>query len=225
MDRIIIRAFLGLIFLAIIMGAILFISAGTVRYWQAWLYLSVFFVCCLAITIYLDKSDTELLKRRLDAGPAGEKQKSQKIIQFIAQFAFIAIYVVSGLDRRMHWSAIPTYVSVAADVGVMIGFYIVFRTFKENTFTAATIEVSEKQKVISTGPYAIIRHPMYSGALLLLLSTPIALNSLWALFTFIPMCIIIIARLRDEEKFLKRNLNGYSAYCDQTKWRLIPGLF
>ena len=167
----------------------------------------------------------ELLKRRLNAGPAGEKQKRQKIIQSIAQFAFIAIYVVSGLDRRFHWSPLPEYITIAGNAGVIAGFYIVFKTFQANTFTAANIQVDEAQTVITTGPYAVVRHPMYSGALLLLLSTPIALNSCWALLTFIPMCAVIIARLLDEERFLKKHLAGYASYCLKVKWRLFPRLY
>jgi protein-S-isoprenylcysteine O-methyltransferase Ste14 len=139
--------------------------------------------------------------------------------------AFIAIYVVSGLDRRFGWSALPHYVFIAGDLGAALGFYIVFKTFKENTFTAANITVDPTQTVVSTGPYAVVRHPMYSGALLLLFGTPIALNSLWALPAFIPMCGIVVARLLDEERFLKQNLAGYGAYCEQVKWRLLPGLY
>jgi protein-S-isoprenylcysteine O-methyltransferase Ste14 len=225
MNKFISKAFIGLSFLMIFLGAVLFISAGSLHYWEGWVYISVFFVCCTAITGYLIKTDMELLKRRLTAGPRGEKQKSQKIIQSIAQLAFVSIYVVSGLDRRFRWSALPEYIVIAGDAGVIIGFYIVFKTFQENTFTAANIQVDEAQTVVATGPYSMVRHPMYSGALLLLLSTPIALDSCWALLTFIPMCAIIIARLLHEERFLKKNLAGYASYCLKVKWRLFPGLF
>jgi protein-S-isoprenylcysteine O-methyltransferase Ste14 len=225
MNKIISKALTGLLLLVIFLGAILFISARTLDYWEGWVYISVFFLCCAAITGYLVKTDMELLKRRLNAGPGGEKEESQKIIQSIAQLAFISIYVVSGLDRRFHWSALPGYIVIAGTAGVIAGFYIVFKTFRENTFTAANIQVDEAQTVIATGLYAVVRHPMYSGALLLLLSTPIALDSGWALLTFIPMCAIIIARLLDEERFLKKNLAGYASYCLKVKWRLFPGLF
>lgn len=225
MNKVISEVFIGLLFLVIFLGAVLFISAGTLHYWEGWVYISVFFLCCAAITVYLVKTDMELLKRRLNAGPGGEKEKSQKIIQSIAQVAFISIYVVSGLDRRFYWSALPEYIVIAGDTGVIAGFCIVFKTFQENTFTAANIQVDEAQTVIATGPYAMVRHPMYSGALLLLLSSPIALNSCWALLAFIPMCAVIIARLLDEERFLKKNLVGYSSYCLKVNWRLFPGLF
>jgi protein-S-isoprenylcysteine O-methyltransferase Ste14 len=225
MNKVISEAFMGLLFLMIFIGAVLFISAGTLRYWEGWVYISVFFVCCSAITVYLVKTDMELLKRRLNAGPGGEKEKSQKLIQSIAQFAFTSIYVASGLDRRFYWSALLEYIVIAGDTGVLAGFYIVFKTFQENTFTAANIQIDEAQTVIATGPYAKVRHPMYSGALLLLLSSPIALNSYWALLAFIPMCAVIIARLLYEEQFLKKNLVGYSSYCLKVNWRLLPGLF
>jgi protein-S-isoprenylcysteine O-methyltransferase Ste14 len=225
MNKTISKAFTGLLFLIIFLGAVLFISAGTLHYREGWVYISVFFLCCAAITGYLVKADMELLKRRLNAGPGGEKEKSQQIIQSIAQFVFIAIYIVSGLDRRFGWSALPEYIFIAGDAGVIVGFYIVFKTFAANTFTAANIQVDEAQTVITTGPYAIVRHPMYSGALLLLLSTPIALNSLWALLTILPMYAVITARLLDEERFLTKNLAGYTAYCIKVKWRLLPGVF
>ena len=225
MNKVISKAFIGLLFLVIFLGAVLFISAGTLHFWEGWVYILVFFLCCVAITGYLVKTDMGLLKRRLNGGPGGEKERSQKIIQFIAQLAFISIYVVSGLDRRFCWSSLPEYMVIASDAGVIVGFYIVFKTFQENTFTAANIQVEEAQTVIATGPYAMVRHPMYSGALLLLLSTPIALNSCWALLAFIPMCAVIIARLLDEERFLKKNLAGYVSYCFKVKWRLFPGLF
>lgn len=225
MNKIISKAFIGLLFLVLFLGATLFISAGTLHYCEGWVYISVFFICCAAITGYLVKADMALLKRRLNAGPRGEKEKSQKIIQSIAQLAFIAIYVVCGLDRRFGWSALPRYVWIAGNAGVVIGFYIVFKTFAANTFTAANIQVDEAQTVITTGPYTVVRHPMYSGALLLLLSTPIALNSLWALLAVLPMFAVIIARLLDEERFLTKNLAGYAAYCLTVKWRLLPGVF
>ena len=225
MNNVISKAYIGLLFLVIFLGAVLFISAGTLNYWEGWVYVLVFSLCCAAITIYLVKTDMGLLKRRLKAGPGGEKEKNQKIIQSIAQVAFISIYVLSGLDRRFYWSALPEYIVIAGDTGVIAGFYIVFKTFQENTFTSANIQVEETQTAIATGPYAIVRHPMYSGALLLLFSSPVALNSCWALLAFIPMCAIIIARLLDEERFLKKNLVGYSSYCLKVSWRLFPGLF
>jgi protein-S-isoprenylcysteine O-methyltransferase Ste14 len=219
------KAFGGLVALALIMALALFLPAGTLYYRRAWIYLAIFISASAAITIYLMKKDVGLLQRRINAGPVGEKQKIQKIIQSIAQVAFLAIFIVSAFDRRFRWSCVPVYAVVVADMLVAAGFCIVFRVFKENTFTSATIDVDAEQKVVSTGPYASVRHPMYSGALLLLLATPVALGSWWGMLTFIPIAAVIVWRLLDEEKFLAANLPGYTEYCAKVRWRLIPGLF
>lgn len=171
------------------------------------------------------KKDPALLERRINAGSTAEKSKNQKIIQFIAQFAFIAIFLVSAFDHRFLWSNVPVYTTIIGDVLVILGFFIVFLVFKENTFTSAVIEVNKKQKVITTGPYSFVRHPMYSGALLMLLATPLALGSWWGLLTFIPMLFVIVLRLLDEEKYLLKNLTGYNEYCKTVHWRLIPKIF
>jgi len=219
------KAFGGLISLVAILGVALFFSAGTLNYWQAWVYIAIFFISAGTITLYLLTKDIALLQRRLTAGPGGEKEKTQKVIQSIAQLAFIAFYVISGFDHRYGWSNVPVLTVIAGDILVVFGFYIVFMVFKENTFTSATIEVDDKQKVISTGPYGIVRHPMYSGALIMLIGTPIALGSWWALIAFIFITVVIVWRLLDEEKFLSANLNGYTEYCSKVRSRLIPGIF
>jgi protein-S-isoprenylcysteine O-methyltransferase Ste14 len=215
----------GFLFLFIILSLSLFLPAGTIYYWQAWVYLFLFFTTTGAITFYLMKKDTALLQRRVSAGPAAEKENIQKIIQFIAQFAFLAIYIVSALDHRAGWSNVTIYAVVAGDILVVTGLFIVFLVFKENTFTSATIEVDKEQKVISTGPYALVRHPMYSGAFLMLLGTPVALGSWWGLLTFIPIATVIVWRLFDEEKYLSKNLNGYTEYSTKVTSRLIPWIF
>jgi protein-S-isoprenylcysteine O-methyltransferase Ste14 len=219
------KAFGGMIFLVFVLGLILFFPAGTLNYWQAWVYIVIFFVSAGAITLYLMKKDTALLERRLTAGPAGEKEKTQKIIQSIAQFAFISFYLLSGFDHRYVWSNVPVLIVITGDILVACGFYIVFMVFKENSYTSATIEVADKQSVISTGPYGIVRHPMYSGALIIMISTPIALGSWWGLIAFILIALVIVWRLIDEEKFLSANLHGYTEYCSKVRFRLIPGVF
>ena len=219
------KAFGGLFFLVIILGLALFLPAWTIHYWQAWVYLAIFFISAGGITFYLMRKDTALLQRRINAGPAGEKEKTQKVIQSIAQFAFLAIFLVSAFDHRSGWSHVSQFVVIAGDVLVATGFFIVFLVFKENTYTSATIEVDAGQKVISTGPYALVRHPMYSGALLMLTGTPIALDSWWGLPALIPIASVITWRLLDEEKFLSKNLPGYAEYCKTVRSRLIPGIF
>lgn len=219
------KAYFGLFWLIVIMGLLFFLPAGTLNYWQAWVYLFIFGISSLLITLFLMKKDVELLKRRVNAGAAAENEKSQKIIQAFAQFIFIGIMLVPGFDHRFVWSQVPVYLVIAGDVFAALGFFIVFFVFKENSFTSAIIEIAENQKVISTGPYKIVRHPMYSGALLLLLFTPLALGSFWAFPFVILMIVIIIYRLLDEEKFLSKNLDGYKSYCQRTPFRLIPWIW
>ncbi|HXM88033.1 MAG TPA: isoprenylcysteine carboxylmethyltransferase family protein [Candidatus Acidoferrales bacterium] len=216
------KATLGLVALVVIMAAVTFLPAWTFDYWQAWILLAVFFACTLAIDIYLLKNDPKLLERRLKAGPGSEHDKSQQIIQAIAAIVFVSIFVLSALDHRFGWSSVPPYVSVIGDVLVASALYFVFLVFKENTFASATIEIGDDQKVIMTGPYAIVRHPMYIGALVMLVGVPLALGSWWGLLAIIPMVLVLIARLLDEEKFLAKNLAGYAEYQGKVKRRLIP---
>jgi protein-S-isoprenylcysteine O-methyltransferase Ste14 len=171
------------------------------------------------------KNDPVLLKRRLSAGPTAEKEKSQKIIMLLASIGFIAALVVPGLDHRFLWSSVPFYTVIAGDALAALCFLITFLVYKENTFTSATIEIAEYQKVISTGPYAIVRHPMYAGGTLLFIGTPLALGSYWGLLGFVAVLPAFIWRLLDEERFLSKNLPGYTEYCTKVRWRLIPGLF
>jgi protein-S-isoprenylcysteine O-methyltransferase Ste14 len=219
------RSIAGLLFLLLVLGVALFAPAGTLGYWQAWLYLAVFGASAGAITLHLWNHDPQLLERRLRAGPTGEQRPIQRLIQSVASVAFLAIYVVAAFDNRFGWSHVPGVVSVVAEVFVAIGFAIVFLVFRENTYTAATIEVASGQSVISTGPYGVVRHPMYAGALLLLAATPIALGSWWGLLLFAPICLVIVWRLLDEERFLTTDLPGYAEYCANVRWRLVPAVW
>jgi protein-S-isoprenylcysteine O-methyltransferase Ste14 len=220
-----VKAWFGVIVLALVMGALLFLTAGTVRYWQAWAFLAVFFGAAIAHTLYLMKHDRALLERRLAGGPTAEKEARQKIIMSFTSLGFIALLVVPALDRRFGWSALPAYSAVGGDVLIAVGYYLIFRVFKENTFTSAIIEVAQDQKLISTGPYAIVRHPMYASALLYLIGIPFALGSPWALVALGATMPFLIWRLFDEERFLSRNLAGYTEYRTRVRWRLIPHVF
>lgn len=216
------KTLLGFIELIAALGILLFSPAWTLDYWQAWLYLFVFAASSALITIYLWKEDPQLLRRRIDAGPGAEKEKSQKLIQLMASFVFIGAMILPSLDHRFSWSAVPLPVVIAGDVLTALGFLIVFLVFKENTFTAATIVMSLDHKVVSTGPYAVVRHPMYSGALVMLFGTPLALGSWWGFLMFVPMLFVIAWRARDEERFLFKNLPGYKEYCRMVRYRLVP---
>jgi protein-S-isoprenylcysteine O-methyltransferase Ste14 len=225
MNSLNLRAFGGLLNLTICLWLSIFIPAWTLKYWQGWVFLAVFMGSSLAITLYLMKADPELLKRRVKAGATAEKEAAQKIIQGIAGLAFIATIVLPAFDHRFGWSKVPLAMSVAGDGSVVAGFFIVFRVFKENSFTSGTIEVGEGQSVVSTGPYAVIRHPMYSGALVLLAGAPIALGSWWGLLMILPMLVVLICRLKDEEKFLVKNLPGYTEYRNRVRFRLVPTIW
>lgn len=216
------KAFLRLARFLIILAVLLFVAAGTLDYWQAWVFLTVFFAPALAITVYLMKHDPKLLERRMNAGPGAEKEKSQKVVLSIAFIGFITAIVLPAVDHRFGWSAVPWSVVLAGDALIALGFLVTFFVFRENTFAAAIIEVDAGQKVVSTGPYAFVRHPMYTGGLIMLLGVPLALGSWWGLLTMIPITAAIVWRLVDEEKFLASNLPGYAEYRNQVKYRLVP---
>lgn len=221
----ILKSATGTLFLFVIMSVSLFLPFGSLKYSLAWLYLGVFFISVSIITIYLFLFDKHLLKSRLAAGPVAETKPIQKLIQSVAGLAFISIFVVSALDYRHKWSNVPLYNSYLSDAFCGLAFVFLFFVFKQNTFLSATIEVQEKQQVISTGLYAIIRHPMYSSALLLLIFTPIALGSYWGTIPVAILTAVIISRAIDEEQELRKNLIGYEAYCNKVKYRLMPFIF
>lgn len=216
------RAWLALAVLAVVMGLLLFVPAGTVHYWQAWAYLLIFTGASILITLYLMRKDPALLERRMSGGPTAEKQPTQKVIMLCTSIGFIALLVVPGFDHRFGWSTVPVGGVVAGDVLVAIGFYLIFLVYRENTFTSATIEIAENHKVISTGPYAIVRHPMYASGSLYLLGTPLALDSYWGFVPIAAMMPFLIWRLYDEERFLASNLPGYSEYQKRVRHRLLP---
>jgi protein-S-isoprenylcysteine O-methyltransferase Ste14 len=204
------------------MGLLLFVPAGTVHYWHAWGYLSIFTGASVLTTLYLLRKDPALLERRLSGGPTAEKQPTQKFIMLCTAIGFLALLVVPAVDHRFGWSAMPLGGVVAGDVLVAIGFCFIFRVYRENTFASATIEVAENQKVIATGPYAIVRHPMYASASLYLLGTPLALGSYWGLVPMVAMMPFLLWRLFDEERFLASNLPGYTEYQKRVRYRLVP---
>jgi len=224
-SNLLVKTFLGFAFLMLVLALALFIPAGSLSFWQAWIYLIVWAVCVILITAYLIKNDQELLAGRVQAGPVAETQKSQKIIQSLASLFFIGLFIVPGLDYRFGWSHVSPIVSLIADGFVALGFYIVFLTFRENTYTRATIEVSAEQQVITSGPYRFVRHPMYAGALFMLIVTPLALGSWVALPFSLPLILVIAVRLLDEEKLLKKDLPGYSEYCQKVHYHLFPNVW
>lgn len=209
----------------LVLLALLFISAGTLDYWQGWAYVAVAIISSGAYTIYLARHDPALLKRRTQAGISHEKEPAQKVIIFFLFATFIALVALPPLDYRFGWSRVPWYVSVFGDTLIFVSFYFFYLVSKVNTYAAANVRVEEGQKVIDTGIYALVRHPMYFAALLLVIGTPLALGSWWALL-LIPLFIPILGfRIANEEKVLKRDLPGYEAYTHKVRYRLIPGIF
>lgn len=220
-----IKTLLSFVELIAIIVLFLFAPAGSFNFWQAWVYSIIYVVSSAMITFYLWKTKPELLARRVNAGPGAEKEKIQKITHFFVILLFIVFLVISAFDHRFGWSHVPFYIVVLGDVLVVSGFFLLFLVFKENAFASSIVEVTTNQKVITTGPYSIVRHPLYMSGLIIMLGTPLALGSWWSLLTFIPLTLVIIWRLLDEEKFLSKNLQGYTEYCQRVRYRLIPFLW
>ena len=200
-------------------GLLVIVPAG-IGYWQGWLYWIVFSLCSLAVTLYFLRHDPALVERRLRART--EKEESQKVIRALLSVVLILLYVLPGIDHRFGWSHVPTFVVVVADAVVVLGFAIVFMTFKANSHAAAIIDVAPGQRVVSTGPYAMVRHPMYLGAALLLLATPFALGSVWAIILAVIAVGGLVWRLLEEERYLSQHLPGYNDYRRMTRYRLVP---
>jgi len=219
------RAWLSLAVLAAIMGGLLFGCAGTLRYWNAWAYLFLFFTLSAVITEDLLQRDPALLQRRMKGGPTAEERPVQRLIMVGASLGFISLLVVPALDFRLGWSSVPGTGVVVGAALFAVGFGFVGRVYRENTYTSATIEVTAGQRVIDTGPYAIVRHPMYASALLYLIGTPLALGSYWGFLGLAFMLPFLVWRLLDEERLLTRELPGYAAYKARVRYRLIPGLW
>jgi protein-S-isoprenylcysteine O-methyltransferase Ste14 len=216
------KAYVGLVILCLVMSAILFGGAGTLDYWQAWTFLVVYFAASLAVTIYLIKKDPALLARRMSGGPFAENEPTQKIIMSLTSLGFIVLILLPALDRRFGWSHMSARTALLGEVLVLLGYLGIFFVFRENSFAAATIQSPEDQRVISTGPYAFVRHPMYATALVMLLGMPIALGSWWGVLVVLVLVPALIWRLLDEERFLARNLSGYVAYQESVRYRLLP---
>ncbi|MCW8409081.1 isoprenylcysteine carboxylmethyltransferase family protein [Legionella sp. PATHC035] len=206
----------------LVMLALLFIPAGTLNYWQGWVYMAVFIIASAAYSVYLAKHDPALLKRRTEAGIAYEKEPAQKIIMSLLFVTSTVLIVLPPLDVRFGWSLVPRYVSIIGNVLVAFSFYIFYLVSKVNTYAAANIRVEEGQKVITTGLYGVVRHPMYLGAIFLFIGTPLALGSWWTLLWVPVLLSILVARILNEEKILARDLPGYTEYQKKVTTRLVP---
>lgn len=218
------RMWLSLVLTTAAMALTLFLSAGTIDYWQAWLYLAVGTVATVPV-VRLIMSDPVLRENRSRAGPAAEQRPLQKAIVASTALPAVATFVVPGLDHRFGWSQVPSWL-VIAGAGLIVGsLWLAYRVFEENRYGSATVEVTAGQHVVATGPYAIVRHPMYSSAALYFVGMALALGSWWTLVPAFLTMLGLVWRLFDEERFLAQNLPGYTDYCARVRWRLIPGLF
>jgi protein-S-isoprenylcysteine O-methyltransferase Ste14 len=205
--------------------ALLLAPAWSLNYWQAWVYGSLFLVTSIGIGLYFLKHDPKVVARRMKAGPAAEREPAQKIIMTLVLVVFVLLLVVPGFDHRWHWSSVPVWLVIVANVFVVLGLLGTAVVVKQNSYAAATVTVETGQPVVSTGLYAIIRHPMYSAALVMTAFTPLALGSYWGLLLVIPIIAVLAWRLLDEERVLLRDLPGYADYRNKVTYRLVPGIW
>ena len=213
-----IRAIRGtLLFVALIFG-----PAGTFHYWQGWLFLLVFTTATTGFTVYLALYDQPLLERRLKAGPQYEKEQSQKIIVSLIFVSFFAGIVLPSLDHRYGWSPVSATMTILGDAVIVLSFLFIFWVIKVNSYAASNIGVEREQQVIDNGPYAYVRHPMYAGALSMMIGVPLALGAWWWTLLAIPSLAVLLWRLLDEERILRRDLPGYTEYTQRVRYRLIP---
>ena len=215
---------LRLVISFILIGLALFLSAGTINYWQAWLYLGVGVASSIPQTLYITK-DPILLQNRMRAGPAAEQRTIQKIIVACLAVPGTATFIVPALDYRFGWSRAPSWIAITGDILIIIAMWVVYRVFKANSYGSATVEIAQGQRVISTGPYAIVRNPMYSGGAVYFIGLSLALGSYCGLIPATLAILGMVWRLLDEEKFLFQNLPGYTDYCARVRWHLVPGVF
>jgi protein-S-isoprenylcysteine O-methyltransferase Ste14 len=206
-------------FVPLFIGIFTLLPAGTFNYWQVYLYFTVLVVPMIFVLIYFLKKDPRFLERRTRTA---EKVKEQKLIQLLNLPVFISAFIVPGLDRRFGWSDIPVEVIIATDIVILCGYIFIFLVFRQNSYASRIIETESSQKVISTGLYSVVRHPMYLGVMIMYLPTPLALGSYWGLIPMALLPVTLVLRILNEEKILRESLGGYNEYCTKTRYRLIP---
>ena len=203
----------------IVLGLLILVPAGTFIFWQVYVYLAVLVIPMIFVLFYFLKNDPLFLERRTRAK---EKEKTQKIIQIVFSLMFLSGFVIPGLDKRFGWSYIPIYIVLLTDIIILLGYLLIFFVFRQNSYASRIVEVDKSQKVITTGLYSIVRHPMYLGVLIMYIPTPVALGSYWGLIPMATIPLAIVFRILNEEKVLSKDLPGYKEYCQKTRYRLIP---
>ncbi len=206
-------------FVPLFIGVFTLLPAGTFQYWQVYLYFSIIVIPMIFVLFYFLKRDPKFLERRTKGT---EKVKEQKLIQLINLPVFMAAFIVPGLDRRFGWSDVPVEIIIITNIVILGGYLIIFNVFKQNSYASRIVETDKEQKVITTGLYGIVRHPMYIGVLIMYLPTPLALGSYWGLIPIALLPVALVLRILNEEKVLRENLEGYREYCLKTRYRLIP---
>jgi protein-S-isoprenylcysteine O-methyltransferase Ste14 len=204
---------------------LLFVPAGTLNYWQGWVFIAVFAMATLVPSVHLAKHDPEALKRRMKAGPTNEPRPVQRVVIALCFLLVPALMVIAGLDHRFGWSAVPVALVVVGDALVGAGLVLAQWVVIQNGYAAATVTVEEAQPLVSTGLYGIVRHPLYVGALIMMIGAPLALASLWALTILLPGLAALAVRILDEEKMLTEQLPGYGEYAHKVRYRLVPGVW
>ncbi|NJD10026.1 MAG: isoprenylcysteine carboxylmethyltransferase family protein [Gemmatimonadetes bacterium] len=199
--------------------ALLLVPAGTLRYWEAWGFLAALLVPMSVVLIYLLIRDPALLARRLKAG---EQDPEQGLVIRMGSLCYFLAFVLAGLDRRFAWSHVAPAVVIAADLVILFGYALFLQVLRANSYASRVIEVAQGQQPVTNGPYAVVRHPMYAAILLIFGAAPVALGSWWALLPVLPLVLVLVARIRGEERFLAEQLPGYRAYLERTRYRLVP---
>jgi protein-S-isoprenylcysteine O-methyltransferase Ste14 len=200
----------------------IFLPAGTFHYWQGWAFLAVFSLSTWIPTMYLMRANPAALERRMRAGPGGESRPIQKVIISVLFVSLVAMIVVSPLDHRYGWSVVPPPISVIGDVLVAVGLSIAMLVVVQNGYASSNITVESGQTLVSTGLYGLVRHPMYTGNVILMVGIPLALGSYWGLVFVLPCLVALALRIRDEEQMLTQELSGYREYERQVHYRLLP---
>lgn len=203
-------------------GMMLFVPAGTTHYWQGWVFLAVFALSTWIPSVYLMRTNPAALDRRMRFGPSAETRTLQRILITGIFISFPAMFIVSALDHRFGWSSVPASVSVIGDALVAAGLGLAMLVVVQNSYAAATITVEAGQQLVSTGLYGLVRHPMYTGNVVLMLGIPLALGSYWGLILVIPGLIVLVLRIPDEEDLLTDELSGYREYTQRVHYRLLP---
>jgi protein-S-isoprenylcysteine O-methyltransferase Ste14 len=223
--KLLIQAVAASLFGLVFFGVLLFWPAGTFNYWQAWVFIAVFTATSFGPSVYWALRKPDVLRRRMHAGPIAETRTVQKIATVGTIAMVVAMVVVSALDHRFGWSQVPTAIVVAGDVLVAVGLGLAMLVVSQNNYAAATITVEAEQTVVTTGLYGLVRHPMYTGALIMMVGMPLALDSYWGLITLLPGVAVLALRIVDEEKMLRQELGGYDEYTQQVHYRLVPGVW